>query len=497
MVMDWSRSFRATGMQCLSTALALLTVVLAAPTPWAYAQTPMTQPSPERIAAQVLSGVAAGGVAPVGSVARSAQAGENQWVEPTKRAVMVSQRPRWAAGHPVLCGARLPVCVHARTSASAKRLPAALKLLEQAYSVVVHVLSWQRPLSDGAMGGTNGFDVYFDSGSSLWTVQADPLPNETGWTGWATTSGFALVNPEFGGQCALYHGLVASVAHAGVLAIDGAANAALASATASYVASLVAPCDAVVLPLVEDFQSRPDLAVSKPAHHAGAGALLFPWFVQQSRGRGNPVDLLHYMWSLGAQGLGNEVGVFYNEPDFLDSVAILARGTGQSVSSFWLDFAVARAFVGDRDSGLYFPGTGFLVRSGAVRFEWAVSYASLPRRLAPRYAVEPTGSSYVYVSLDSAKAEAGLGVRAQWQGPEVFRFALVTIDAHGFPLSRYNLVSEERRTSAEYNVEDLAGAAGVVVVATNVGSILTDIAFDPDNYPYVARPYTLSLFAQK
>jgi len=36
----------------------------------------------------------------------------------------------------------------------------------------------------------------------------------------------------------------------------------------------------------------------------------------------------------------------------------------------------------------------------------------------------------------------------------------------------------------------------MIVVATNTGSVLKDIAFDPDSFPYTPSGYAVSLFAQ-
>ena len=418
---------------------------------------------------------------------------QNEWVEPPKPAPVLDERPNLPAGHPTLCSDRLPLCLHASTPTAAHKLVPALAILEQAYRRVVFVLGWRPPAPD-LSGPSSGFDVYLGNLASPWTVHPDPM---TDVSYLARASAFARVREDLFDSCHLSFAFSAAIARAGIYAIDAAANDELANASATYLGMLAEPCPNAFVAGIDDFQASPHLAVSNPAHDEGRGAVLFPWFLQDSRGRGGPADLLHALWALSPQPPPKDSATLLNEPDFLDAVATLATDTRRSLPDLWLDFAVARAFTGNRDDGVHLPDTRFLGSAGAVRFEWSVPYATLPRRLAPRFPVEPSGASYVWLSLDDAPKNAGLGFRAEWEPPDVFRFALVLVDAQGQTLTRHNPVSQERGTSAEANLETLEGAAGLIVVATNTGSVLRDIAFDPDNHPYTARSYAVSLFAQQ
>ena len=384
------------------------------------------------------------------------------------------------------------MCVHARDDTSSRKLVPALASLEQAYRRVVFTLNWRAPYPD-LYGPTPGFDVYLQPQRNAWTVRPDPIVDPTFL---ARTSAFAIVRDDMDATCETSFAFSSAIARAGIYAIDAAANEALANATSAYVGMLAEPCPHGFVSGVDDFQVYPHLAVSNPAHDDGRGAMLFPWYLQTSRGRGGPTDLLHALWVLSAQPLPKESGILLNEPDFIDSVAIFATDTRRSLPDVWLDFAVARAFVGSRDNGIYMPDSRFLGGAGAVRFEWAVPYRSLPRRLAPRFPVEPSGASYVWVSLDNVPTTAGLGFRADWEPPHLFRFALVLVDAQGQTIARHDPVSLERDATAQYNIESLEGAAGLMVVGTNTGPVFRDIAFDPDNHPYRTSSYTVSLFAQ-
>lgn len=421
-----------------------------------------------------------------------APASGREWVEPPQPVPLFDERPAWPESHPALCSDRRPVCVHARTEAEAAKLGQALSSLERAHARVAHVLDWPAPLPDYGKGSNDAFDLYLVREGTPWASRPDPV-----WIDFPgpRASAFGVVDVRQHGSCVLDYSIAASFARAGVYGVDAAANDALANASAAYIASLVEPCSVAYLPGIDDFQARPQLSVSSPEHDGGRSALLFPWFVQETRGHGAPVGLLHALWSLSVQPSPRDPAVLQNEPDFIDSVGIVAEDRREKLADLWLDFAVARAFVGNRDDGVRLPSSRYLGAAGAVRFEWSVDYGSLPRRLAPKEPIEPGGASYVYLSLDGMPEGAGLAFRADWESPDVFRFALVIVDREGQVVARHDPVSPERGTSVERNLEVLKGGAGVIVVAANTGPVLRDIAFDPDNYPYTARSYTVSLFA--
>lgn len=418
---------------------------------------------------------------------------ERTWIEPPKPAPLLVQRPSWPDNHPAICSDRRPLCVHVPSQATAHLLAPALRALESAHARVVDVLGWRPPLPDFGFGPNSGFDVFLTSTPKPWVVLPDPL---TDTNSFPKASAFAIVNEDLAGTCGFTYAISASLVRAGIFAIDAAANEELATATAAYVAMLVEPCADMVTVPIDDFQARPDLALSNPAHHGGRGAILFPWYLQSVRGRGAPVDLLHSLWALSVQPTPKDSAILLNEPDFLDTSAILASDLRRSLPDLLLDFAVARAFVGDRDNGIHLPESRFLGSAGAVRFEWSIPYSSLPRRLAPLHPVEPTGASYVWLSLDQLPDDAGLGFRGDWEPPDVFRFALVVVDNNGYPVSRHDPVSPERVQVAEANLEQFGKGKGILVVATNTGPVLRDIAFDPDSHPYTPRSYTVSFFDQ-
>jgi len=399
-------------------------------------------------------------------------------------------RPAWPSDHPALCSSRRPLCVHAPDAGLASELAPTLEDLEQVAFTASTVLNWPPPLTDRSLGGSPAFDVYLAPQRPEVIVTPDP-PTDTGFV--EQTSAFALLQPSLPAGCYRSFVLAQAYARAGIYALDAAANDVLATASAAYVASVVAPCLVAFGDAIDDFQLRPDRALSHGTADS-RGAMLLPWYLQETRGKMGTLDLVHALWVLAQEPPSKKAETAANEPDFLDATSSLV--SSGSVHDVIVDFAVARAFTGSRDDGLHFPTSRVLDALGAIRFEWSVPYSSLPRRLAPAYPVEPTGSSYLWLDLEGVSMDAPLTVRARWESPDVFRFAFVLVDERGVAVARHDPVSPERGTELQWHLDRFGEAAGMIVVATNLGATYSDIAFDPDVVPYTSRSYTVELFAQ-
>jgi hypothetical protein len=188
-----------------------------------------------------------------------------------------------------------------------------------------------------------------------------------------------------------------------------------------------------------------------------------------------------------------------NEPDFFDALrgAVKLRQPPLSLTDVLLDFAVARAFLGDRDDGTHLPEVGWAGAFGRIRFEWSVSYSSLPRRLAPGVPIEPTGATYLWIDLSHAPKGARLAFHAEWELPVVFHWMLVRVAQDGREASRVRVTAEDRSTSAERNIDGLDGLSGLLVVGLNDGgSADLDHPFDPDEIPYESHGYLVTLAPQ-
>ena len=130
-----------------------------------------------------------------------------------------------------------------------------------------------------------------------------------------------------------------------------------------------------------------------------------------------------------------------------------------------------------------------------MRFDWSIGYGSLPRRVSPERPIEPTGSTYVWVDLRSAPRGARLLLRMEWEAPVVFRWVLVRVRLDGSEASHVLVTSQQRSTSADRNLDDLDGLAGVAIIGINTGDLRLDDPFDPDVAPYEPHGYVLTLAA--
>src|SRR5262249_17022672 len=126
------------------------------------------------------------------------------------------------------------------------------------------------------------------------------------------------------------------------------------------------------------------------------------------------------------------------------------------------------------------------------RFEWAVPFASLPRRLAPSAPIEPTGATYLWLDLASAPPDAELTVVADWELPSLFRWALIKVDRSGMEAGRLEVAGVYGDSHVERTVVGLADLAGIMVVGVNAGSADRGHPFDPDEAPFMPHAYTVT-----
>jgi hypothetical protein len=355
-----------------------------------------------------------------------------------------------------------------------------------------HLYRWPRPRRDALRGGTDAFDVYLAPTPPPFHVVAPDDPDI--WEDLDRTSAFAIVAPGLPDACFRSAILAEAYARASMFDIDAGAQEGTANATAAFVASRAVHCPVSWLADLDDAQAAPQLAVSNTALGGGRGAVLFPWFLQDTRGFAGSVDLLHAIWELSAQKSPLEATQYVDEPDLLDVLARLQDDRTATLDALLLEYAIDRAFVGDRDDGLHLPETRYLGAAGAVRFDASVPWSALPRRVDSSAPIEPTGSSYVWLDLSSVPPDAALIVQARWELPTQFRFSFLRMDAAGSPLARIDTPPLQRENETQVTIENVGNAAGLLIVACNVGPNLSDLAFDPDATPYMASAYSLAMF---
>jgi hypothetical protein len=404
---------------------------------------------------------------------------------PSGARVPVEARP--GALLAVACGLHEPVCVHHDGRVSAALAQAYVRAMAQAWRHLVRALGLPAPLPDMALGPSPGLDLYLSAAEPL-DVRVLPdaaLGDET------RRSAFCRARPSRG---ELQRQATLCVAEALLLGVDAGETPFLRRAIAAYLWSLVGAPTGRDLAAVDTLQANPQLSIAgREATRESDGALLFFEYIDARLGAAEPGSLPVALAQLSRSATPSGLPRYANEPDLID---VLRRAFSESSSGFedfMLGFAVERAFVGARDDGRHHPTLAWLGDAGRVRFDWVLPASSLPRRVAPRRPLEALGCAYSWLELDRITLGKVLAFRAEWEAPASFRWALLTIDAGGRVLGRFDLPYVQNATSAERTLEDYDGALGVLIVGINLGGIDLAHPFDPDHEPSEPHGFTLYL----
>ncbi len=392
------------------------------------------------------------------------------------------------------CSFTTPVCVHtAFAPVPASTAAAVLRAAESALSAY-RVLGLPMPLPDGTRGGTPEYDVYLIAPDQLpggaVTVadpESDPYPTDQ-------AAAYTLFPTPSTWGCDLSFEVARHVAEAIFLRLDGAAERGLLAAASSYLASIVAPCAAVETPAVDAFQARPHRAITEPVPGPASGALLFPMYLEENGGTGNPGQLVTSLFAIATQKTDPSSPTWQNEPDTFDALRSSLKFRGASLDDLLLGFAVDRAFTGDRSDGGHLWATDLYGAAGRVFFEWNIPYSSLPRRLAPARPLEPTGATYLWLDLADAPKDAEITFVADWELPAVYRWSLVKVDKAGAETGRIDIAGIVGASHAERTVVLREELAGLIVVGTFTGSLDRTLPFDPDESPFMPHSYEVTLY---
>jgi hypothetical protein len=405
------------------------------------------------------------------------------------------ERPRDEAQRLPACSFRLPLCVHALRATPADVVLGALADLEQASRRLTDGMGLPWPLADGALGGGSGFDLYLVAPSSLagsWVTTARDQPAPATFD---RASAFALLRADAPAGCIRRNLVARAWASAALWRLDAAEDPAVRESIAAYLAELAEPCGAITTDLADDFQAHPERALSSSGDAGPASSMAWPWYLDLSLGTGSPGALPVALAGLGAQRTPPASLAWHNEPDSFDVLrgALKAKTPPLDLGDVLLDFGIARLFMGARSDGLHFPESAFTGSFGRVRFDWNLDFASLPRRVSPERPIDPTGATYAWIDLRSAPPGARLVVRMEWEAPVLFRWALVRVRPDGSEASRVLVAAQQRSTTAERNLDELEGLAGVAIVGVNTGDLRLDDPFDPDIAPYEPHSYVLTV----
>lgn len=381
------------------------------------------------------------------------------------------------------CSRTRPVCAQ---GASESVRWAAVEELVLAYDALVLALGVPAPLPD-AGGGSPALDLYLVGGWAPLEVSAELAPGRGD-----ARAAYCIVGEQAFDSVAAHACVARGAAHG----LDAAETPAVGRALATHLTWLALGPDTDSIEAVDTAQSNTHLApLTRDATELSSAGALFLAHVEAAYGSGRPGEAA---LSLYAQSRADDASTglrWNNEPDLLD---VLRHATGNEPSRFAdlaLDFAIARAFLGDRSDGLHHPDAAWLGTFGRVRFDWNVSFSSLPRNLAALRPLEPLGSAYVWLDLAAAPPDTELGTSFSWEAPVRFRFSIVAVDAAGRELQRFDVPFFSSGTQVERTVRVPPGAAGLVFVALNLGGVSADYPFDPDHEPW--EPHGFELYVAR
>jgi len=365
----------------------------------------------------------------------------------------------------------------------------ALRALEDAYARLIVVLQLPRPAPDAGRGGNDALDLYLTRDGEA-DVRVGSEPRVTGR--FDRAAGYCVLGSA--DRALLERSASVCVGENIALALDPAETPHLRRAFATHLWLATGHPTSVDVERLDDLQARPESALARRERtpSSEAGALLFE-YLDQRRGLRNAGELATSLFSVGVGKTEPRAWLWDNTTDIFDALRRDLDDKPRDIAKLFLDLAVARAFLGDREDGAHLPRLEWLGRFGRPRFDWSIPFSTLPRRVAAKHPVDPTGAIYIWLALDKVPEGAELGFQAEWEAPATFQWSLVRIGADGQELGRLDAPFVERGTKVEQTLVDLEGAAGIIVVGTNLGGVDLAHPFDPDLEPFEPRGCTVYL----
>lgn len=365
----------------------------------------------------------------------------------------------------------------------------ALSALERAYERLVFALRLPAPSPDEGRGGSDALDAYqVPPTDELRAVGDPPRP------GAFVTASASCRLPMLDGAL-LERAATLCVAEAIGFRLDPSETPFLRRALATSLWWSVGLPTALDVQAIDDAQAHPESPLGdRDRSPTTAGAALWLEYLDDARGAGEPGVLGAAVLAAAASAPARGSLDHDNEPDMFD---VLRHSLGQEreqLAGPLSDFAVARAFLGDRGDGAHLPRLGFAGWFGRVRFDWVVRASSLPRRVSIHPPLSSTGSALIWLELDRPLPR-GLGVQVEWERPVSFQWQLVRIGGDGREIGRLALPYRERAHEAEARLVDLKGTRAVLVVGTNLEGVALSHPFDPDVAPFEPHGATVHLLA--
>jgi len=383
------------------------------------------------------------------------------------------------------CSATQPVCVHPHDGSSGTHALIALSALELAYERLVQVLRLPAPLSDDGHGGSDALDWYL-------TDEGHEVLSEHDVVALAASDRAAAFCLAGGGDDALSLERSATLCVAEAIAkrLDPGEVPAMQRAFATELWWSTGRIGSLDVQAVDDAQAHPERALAARSDTTStAGTLLFD-YLESARSSQPSAALVTSLLSAARSSTKGGEFEWNNEPDVFDVLRHSADEDSAKTASLFGDYAVSRAFLGDRDDGTHPP---FLEWAGAFarpRYDWVIKFSSLPRRVRASRPIEPTGIELIWIDLDEVPIGVSLGFESEWEAPVSFKWRLISVDDQGREMARVDVPFQERGRSSEGRVVNLTGVRAVLAVGINMGGVDLAHPFDPDQDPFEAQSCT-------
>lgn len=381
------------------------------------------------------------------------------------------------------CSVREPLCVHAPRGISATLILEALASFEHAYRTLTRGLELPPPLRDFDGGGPE-LDLYLTSPerTAPGFARVHVFPDAVRDAGFDRSSAFCTAMAD-DDRALVARAAALCVGEAIALRLDAAETPDVRRAFATELSWLAAPPTSLDFEAVSEVQAHPGRAIAaRDLSPASEGRALFLEYLETKLGTGAPGELSTALFAASAQTTPPSAHTWHNEPDWFDVVRHTNGDTEAKTATLLGDFAVARAFLGEREDGRHLPSLSWTGRFGDAAFDWTIPFKTLPRRvrLTP---LEPTGAALVWLDLTGAPQNITLGMRAEWEPPAEFQWTLVTVGKDG-ELTRLEVPFQERETLAEARLVNIHDARAVIVAGTHLERVDGDHPFDPDVEPF-------------
>jgi hypothetical protein len=360
-----------------------------------------------------------------------------------------------------------------------------LQALERAYERIVDVLALPPPLLDDGNGGSDALDWYLDAARGELATERD-APRFG-----VTDSAAAFCIGSASDPSLMDRDATLCVAEAIAKRLDPAETPGLQRAFATELWWLTGRITSLDVEGVDDAQAHPERALAGRFAQSNASAALFLDFLEQARSSQDSGVLVSSLLSASAGATAAGAYEWNDEPDVFDVLRHSLDEDTVKMSSLLGDYAVSRAFLGDRDDGTHPPYAEWAGAFARPRYDWVLKFSSLPRRVRASRPLEPTGVELVWVDLDEVPLGTSLGFEAEWEAPVAFKWRLISVDDQGREMARVDVPFQERGRSSEGRVVNLLNVRAVLAIGINMGGVDLAHPFDPDLDPFEPQSCTV------